>query len=1117
MPNRSVLFRLIYLGALLASPVFARADSVSPSEQAGFGRLIFTLAPAAQVKAVANGGVLTLSFSRKVAIDPKMVVADSGGYIASGRIDPDGKTLRFALTQTVRLHTSSQGTRIAVDMAPSASNVAMPELQPPPPPPSAKPLDINALEQVKLRAGSYAHFTRLVFDWQKPVPYTVFPGAGKMTVRFAAQVRIDLSALTRFPPPWVKNASWHLDGASTVVELQTDSDSAYHDFRDGNKIVLDVLAPKTDASAYAPPGTAKPKATEITAVPPPAPSRVDGVSSAQAQAIAEAAKLAAATPRTPAKAPQPAAAPSPQTKAPTPAPQPQQTAQAAPAAPTTQVMDSKPIQGGVSLNFHGAGTRGSAVFIRGLTAWIVLQDAPAFDTAALEKALGNFPAGVEASSSPGVSVLRIALRAPAEIAARGVGADLRVVIAPQLPDQPIDIGFARNQDDPKRASLTTLLPGAQHVFQLLDPVAGDVLTIIPAAAGRAMLNEHDYVEFAALPTASGLVLTPFVDSLQVKITDARISITNPGGLALTPPQMPVAQSPAALARTGDGPSYLDFARWAGPPGGSFLNTERRLRAATARLSATDANHARLTLARFYLANHFAAEALGLIDMIQASDPGLQGDAQLATMRAAADYMMARYQDAHNDISGAGFDSDRHAAFWRGLIDTAMENWTQAHAELQEAGPVLRHYPTEWQARARLADAEASLGMGRLELADAALQKLPHDLNQRQALEAQLERARIFATENRYRAAAPLFDSVVKGGNEPLAVQAIFYNTNAALNAGAISTAQAIDTLERLRFRWRGDSLEMMTLRKLASLYFSEKKWRDGLRLLRVASHSFTNDAARHAEDDMRAAFVNLYLRGGADKLPPVESLSLFYDFIDLTPIGPDGDEMIRRMADRLVAVDLLDPAADLLSYQVNKRLDGVARAQVATKLTAIYLMDHKPQQAIDTLRLTQITGIPDDVAHQRLLLEARAFAALKQWDNALDLIGVDDAPDTRQLRADIYWESGNWAIAGQKAEGLVDTRWDDTVPLTDAERQTVLRAAVAYSLANDQTSLDRLHEHFAAKMKGTQDASAFAVLCQSIDLHGLAFSEAAAKIASVDTLEAFMKDFSKRHEMVATN
>ena len=38
----------------------------------------------------------------------------------------------------------------------------------------------------------------------------------------------------------------------------------------------------------------------------------------------------------------------------------------------------------------------------------------------------------------------------------------------------------------------------------------------------------------------------------------------------------------------------------------------------------------------------------------------------------------------------------------------------------------------------------------------------------------------------------------------------------------------------------------------------------------------------------------------------------------------------------------------------------------------------------------------------------------------------------------------------------------------------------------------------------------FAVLTQPIDMHGLAFREAAAKIASVDTLKSFMADFQKK-------
>jgi hypothetical protein len=242
----------------------------------------------------------------------------------------------------------------------------------------------------------------------------------------------------------------------------------------------------------------------------------------------------------------------------------------------------------------------------------------------------------------------------------------------------------------------------------------------------------------------------------------------------------------------------------------------------------------------------------------------------------------------------------------------------------------------------------------------------------------------------------------------------------------------------------------------------------------------------------------------------VEQLALFYDNVDLTPIGSDGDEMIRRMADRLVAVDLLGPAASLLAYQVDKRLDGVAKAQVSTRLAAVYLMDHKPQEAINTLHDSQITGLPDDAIHERLLLEARGFAALKQWDNALDLVAVDESPDTRRLRADIYWESGNWDVAGQKTEELLGTRYTDAAPLNDTERAQVLRMAVAYSLANDEASLERLRKNFTSKMAGTPDSGAFNVLSQNIDMHGLAFRDAAAQIASVDTLQAFMRDFSKK-------
>ncbi|HXM00714.1 MAG TPA: hypothetical protein VN932_12355, partial [Rhizomicrobium sp.] len=503
--------------------------------------------------------------------------------------------------------------------------------------------------------------------------------------------------------------------------------------------------------------------------------------------------------------------------------------------------------------------------------------------------------------------------------------------------------------------------------------------------------------------------------------------------------------------------------------------------------------------------------LGMVQMIQTSDPTLAADPQLQTMRAASDYMMGRYKDAHNDIAGEAFDNDRNAALWRGLIDSALENWDSARKEFDQAGPVLHLYPAAWQARARIAEANAAIATGGLEHADAVLAALPRDLDKPLMLGAALARGKLSAQEGRYRVALALFSTVENGGDDRLAAQAIYDRVDAGLAAGAISNTQAIDTLDALRFRWRGDRLELRTLRKLGALYFAKQRWREGLQTLQTASQNFgDDDQARQAQDDMRGAFANLFLKGKADAMPPIEALALFYDFIDLTPIGPDGDEMIRRMADRLVAVDLLEPAAKLLDYQVTKRLDGVAQAQVATRLAMIDLLDHKAKDALEVLRATQMAGLPDDVGHARTLLQAQALAALKQWDQALDLIATDEAPDSRKLRADIYWQSGNWAVAGQKAEELAG---DDAATALSADaRQQVMRAAIAYSLANDQASLDRLRDRFAARMKPTPDDSAFVVVTQPIGTQGVAFRDMAGQIASIDTLQAFMQDFKKHYD-----
>src|SRR5690606_8548342 len=158
-------------------------------------------------------------------------------------------------------------------------------------------------------------------------------------------------------------------------------------------------------------------------------------------------------------------------------------------------------------------------------------------------------------------------------------------------------------------------------------------------------------------------------------------------------------------------------------------------------------------------------------------------------------------------------------------------------------------------------------------------------------------------------------------------------------------------------------------------------------------------------------------------LQPVQALALFYDFRDLTPVGADGDDMVRRLSRRLIDVDLLDQAAELLKHQVDNRLEGVAKAQVATDLAAVYLMNHQPQQALQALWSSRTTLLPTAMNAERRALEARALAELGRYEHALELRGDDRSEAAQDVRAEVLWKQQKWAEAAAMYERRLGERW----------------------------------------------------------------------------------------------
>src|SRR5690606_11596252 len=186
-------------------------------------------------------------------------------------------------------------------------------------------------------------------------------------------------------------------------------------------------------------------------------------------------------------------------------------------------------------------------------------------------------------------------------------------------------------------------------------------------------------------------------------------------------------------------------------------------------------------------------------------------------------------------------------------------------------------------------------------------------------------------------------------------------------------------------------------------------YREALTALKGAGPGMSRlRAAADLQADLSAAFRMLSLEGGADGMQPVPALGLFYDFRELTPIGADGDEMVRRLARRLVDVDLLDQAAELLKHQVDARLEGVAKAQVATDLARVYLMDRQPEAALQAIWGSRSTLLPSALNAERRALEARALTGLSRFDHALEVLGSDASPAAREVRAEIHWKQEHW-------------------------------------------------------------------------------------------------------------
>lgn len=1051
--------------ACVASTAAAQALSgtVTVRPEAGFGRVVFAFAEPVTANARVTGGVLVVTFDRPVNLLAETVAAKLPAYVAAVRTDPDQRSIRFALVQQVRADLKDAAEQMFLDLMPLATWRG-----PPPPLPNDVAVDLarrarTVRETIAEAAREKAKPPLPVLslstadsDTRKRVVFALPKGVTARLEKDGGGGIVHFEGPMVIDPAVVRAALTPLL-ADVVVEESTirfraPEASGFEGDAEEGAFVLDLMKPRTRAAIELP------KASSSVDVP--------VQTAAEAAPVSTAPRHEQATLRMSAR------------------------------------IDGDAVHLGLTPQVP------LAVFERAGALWLVASGTRATLVPRLDGDLQGHITGLESTQNDGWSLIRLVPAKPGLVAVEATEEGWRIAIGPNVaaPTQPVR--FQRMADADGRRFLSSAVANTGEPIVVEDVDGHESLSVMPlSGAVRSMPQRQRFAEFELIRTFHGVALVPFADDVGLSAGLDRVIVRRPAGLALSEEAVEVTGARAS------GEGLLNAAQWNSDRNGSVREAGRGLMRAAADAPRRGRTPARMRLVEFYLANGFAEEAYGVLQIIQKEDAVAGGGRDVALMSGLAAAMRGNFASATKYFSHPALALEPEGLLWRAYSDAKAGRFGAALTGFRQSFAALDRSPDSLQAMLRPAVIEAALAGGDTYLAGQQLGEIERmDGVFRDAGFVALQSAKIADASGAGPEALALYRAATQTQDRGVEAEARLGIALTRLALGDITEEQVQADLETVAMIWRRGEVEVRARVQLAELMVRAGAWRDAFAQVRRAveilpDHPMTK--AMQAEASRR--FTSLFLEGRADALNKVQALAIFDEFRWLIPPGGDGDDIVTRLAERLYDLDLIDQATELLDHQVAHRLKGFSRARVATRLALMQIINGKPQQALTALRASRLANLPDETKRARLLIEARALSDLSRGDLALEVLAPESGPDVERLRADIHWRAKRWREASETYERGLGQRWQEAPPLTDGERADVLRAGIGYLLAGEKLGGDRLRTKFLPLMAESADAAAFKLVTLDHLSRPDAFRDLARRTVSAETIGSFLESYRKRY------
>lgn len=493
-----------------------------------------------------------------------------------------------------------------------------------------------------------------------------------------------------------------------------------------------------------------------------------------------------------------------------------------------------------------------------------------------------------------------------------------------------------------------------------------------------------------------------------------------------------------------------------------------------------------------------AEAIGVLDVMRADDPDLALVPAWVRARGIAAAMAHQPREALAILGDVTLQGDAEACLWRMRALVESDRAADALGQLRCAMPALTVQTPAARRPFVIAAGRAAVDIGRAAPALAWLNAVPDD-----DPAANLLRGKAYTLLGQLQPARLRLARVALRGDPVEQADARLTTIENGVAWHTLPVGEATRQLETLLFTWRGDRIERraleLSVRLAAAAHDTSRMLASGATLFRYFD---LGAASGPLVTQLQSQLAQALAPGSSLSL--VQAAGIFWDYRDIAPAGPVGNQLVESLVNRLQAAGLYGRAADLLDHRLETQASDVERGPLSVRIASLRILAGTPDAAIRTLRGTDILAYPPETLADRRRVEAAALQLLGKSAEALAT--MEDVPGAGILKAELYWRAHDWARLAAIGEQALPKPLSGGAhgALSEVGQAIVLRQAIALAMLGRESDLAALRSRYGPAFETLPTGSAFATLtAQSGSIDPATLSNAMAALPAASPAGAF--------------